>query len=89
MIKLTITLILSIIWFLFSGIFIAQKVDVESWGYSFLLYIAGLYWVIPYILSKNMSAPYIDHNLTPKDKNKWQRRLLFSIGLIISLAAST
>jgi hypothetical protein len=88
MVKILVVLLLSIVWFIFSGVFISQKVAIESWGYSFLIYLAGLYWVIPFILSMNMSAPYIDQDLAPEFKNKWPRRLLFFIGLIVSLAAS-
>ena len=56
--------------------------------YCFILYVIGLFWVMPFILRKNMTMPYGSSELTLEPKYKWQRLFLFFIGLLISLAAT-
>ena len=89
MIKCLIYITFAMLWFVFSGLFFAKNVTSESWFYSFLFYLVGMYWVIPFLLSWNMSAPYSIGTLTPDKKNKKGRLFLFLFGLFIAFSAST
>lgn len=89
MFKYFITITLAICWFVFSGLFIAEKNTPESWFYSFLFYAGGMYWVIPFVLSKNMSGPYAIGTLTPERKNIKGRLFLFLFGFIVAFLATT
>jgi hypothetical protein len=88
MIKILMVIFIALVWFIFSGLYLAPKNGFEDWLYGLILYLIGMIWVVPFVLSKTITAPNASPALTPESKYKWPRLFYFSIGLIISLSAS-
>ena len=75
-------------WFVISGIFIVERVGIESWILSLIIYSFSLYYVHPFVTGKSMSVPYLDRELSPESKNLGLRLLLFMPALAISIIVS-
>lgn len=88
MIKISIAIIIALAWYFLSGWYIAEKASVEEWLYYFFLYVVGISWVIPFILSKPMYGPFGIGLLSPSIKNRKGRAVLLMVGIFISLLAS-
>jgi len=75
-------------WYLFAALYISPKEGFENWFYGFIVYLIGMAWVLPFLLSKDMFTPYAGPTLTTAPKYKWIRIHFFIIGLFISLSAT-
>tara|TARA_R110002060_G_scaffold29939_2_gene40384 strand:- start:2963 stop:3211 length:249 start_codon:yes stop_codon:yes gene_type:complete len=74
--------------FYFQDFILPLKNGFEDWLYGLILYLIGIIWVVPFVLSKTITAPHSCPALTPESKYKWPRLFYFSFGLIISLSDS-
>lgn len=88
MIKISISIIIALAWYFLAGHYIAEKDRVEEWLYYFFLYVVGISWVIPFILSKPMYGPFGIGLLSPSSRNGKGRAALLMVGIFISLLAS-
>ena len=88
MVKLLMTLLIFLMWYLFSGFYIAEKDSYDSWIYGLLLYLIGLFWVIPFVLRRTMYTPYAGDDLDVSEQNKWKRLLFFGVGLLLCITTS-
>jgi hypothetical protein len=78
----------SLLWFLLSGIFIAERVGIESWIASSALYSLGFYWIFPYTFSKTMYFPHSSEPIIEQEENNEKRTFLFILGLLFSSLVS-
>ena len=86
--KSTILILGFYVWFVVSGVFIAERVEFESWILRLIAYSFGLYYVYPFVIRKPMSVPYLDEVLSAESKNLGLRLLLFIPALAISVIVS-
>ncbi|MDN3381200.1 MULTISPECIES: hypothetical protein [Pseudoalteromonas] len=86
--KNSIFILIAVIWFVFSGLFIAERFGIGNWIGSLILYSMGFYWIYPYIFSKTMYFPYSAEAFTDKEENNTKRMILFALGLLFSSMVS-
>jgi hypothetical protein len=88
-VKSLVLLSLATIWFVLSGLLIAEKTELKVWLATLFIYAFGLQWVYCYVLGKNMYTAYAAYRLEAAgDKHSILRLWHFLIGLTLCVAAS-